>query len=101
MYLLPATANIIPHSAFSYVRGDKDVPLMERTLGEHFDSANAAYGERDALIVKHQSVRWSYTQLSERVTALAAGLVRLGLQPGERLGIWSQNCAEWVLTQYA
>ena len=48
-----------------------------------------------------RSVRWSYRELKRRVDDLAAGLMRLGLEPGDRLGIWSPNCAEWVLTQFA
>lgn len=50
---------------------------------------------------RHQGVRWSYGELNERVDALARGLVAAELQVGDRLGIWSPNCVEWVLVQFA
>ena len=59
------------------------------------------HGDRPALVVAHQNVRWTYREFHERVNRLAAGLHKLGLRPGDRIGIWSQNCAEWVLTQFA
>ena len=51
--------------------------------------------------MRQQGVRWSYRELGEKVDAFAAGLLALGLQPGERIGIWSPNNAEWVVTQFA
>jgi fatty-acyl-CoA synthase len=74
---------------------------METTLGDYFDAAAVRNADREALIVPHQGIRWKYSELHSRATALACGLQRLGLQRGDRVGIWSQNCAEWVLTQYA
>ncbi len=85
----------------SYVHGASPVPLIGETIGEHFERAAARFGSREALVVRHQNVRWSYAALKQRVDNLACGLRRLGLAPGERIGIWSQNCAEWVLTQFA
>src|SRR5260221_8119462 len=79
----------------SYVHGACATPLRCETLGAAFDSSAARFAGRDALIVRHQNVRWSYTELRRRVDNLAASLMRLGLEPGERIGIWSQNCAEW------
>src|SRR6202044_2559432 len=58
-------------------------------------------GDRPALIVRQQRVRWSYRDLAERVDAFASGLLALGLEPGERIGIWSPNNAEWTVTQFA
>jgi fatty-acyl-CoA synthase len=101
MYLLPATTSAPSQGIPSYVRGDVRARLNESTLGDYFEQAAAVNGDRPALVVSHQAVRWTYTELHARVTALAAGLLRLGLRPGERIGIWSQNCAEWVLTQFA
>ena len=66
-----------------------------------FDAIAEARRDREALVVPHQDVRWTYAELRRRVDELALGLVRLGLEPGDRLGIWSPNCAEWVLTQFA
>ncbi len=85
----------------SYDHGTSSTKLIGETIGRHFDRAVATYGDRDALIVRHQGVRWSYRELGRRVDDLAAGLLSLGLEPGDRVGIWSQNCAEWALTQFA
>ncbi|HTQ33297.1 MAG TPA: AMP-binding protein [Stellaceae bacterium] len=85
----------------SYVHGASNVPLIGETIGVHFDRAAAQYAGRDALIVRHQQVRWNWAELKHQVDAFAAGLVALGLKPGERIGIWSPNNAEWVVTQFA
>jgi fatty-acyl-CoA synthase len=83
----------------SYTCGTGEEPLLYQTLGEAFDEAVARWAEREALVVRHQGVRWSYAELRERVDRVAAGLLGLGLEPGDRIGIWSPNNAEWVLTQ--
>ena len=85
----------------SYVHGAHETPLIGDTIGAYLDAIAARYPQHDALIVAHQQVRWTYGEFRQRVHRLAAGLLKLGLQPGERIGIWSQNCAEWVLTQFA
>jgi len=85
----------------SYVHGASDKPLIGHTIGRHFDDACARHGQREALVVRHQNVRLTYTELKLKVDALACGLRRLGLAPGERVGIWSQNNLEWTLTQFA
>jgi fatty-acyl-CoA synthase len=85
----------------SYVHGVSATPLIGDTIGVHFDKAAARWGERDALIVRHQNVRWTYGELKARVDAFAAGLLALGLVPGDRIGIWSPNNSEWVITQFA
>jgi fatty-acyl-CoA synthase len=83
----------------SYTCGTGEEPLLYQTLGEAFDETVARWGEREALVVRHQGVRWTYAELRERVDRVAAGLLDLGLEPGDRIGIWSPNNAEWVLTQ--
>lgn len=88
-------------SKLSYVHGAHDVPLIGDTIGLFLKNIAARHGDNDALVVPHQDVRWTYREFDERVTRLAAGLLKLGLQPGDRVGIWSQNCAEWVLVQFA
>ncbi len=88
-------------AALSYAHGTTSVPLIGETIGANFDRAVARWGERLALVVRHQGVRWTYRELGERVDAFAAGLIALGLEPGERVGIWSPNNAEWVITQFA
>jgi fatty-acyl-CoA synthase len=85
----------------SYVHGASDVPLIGDTIGVHFDRVAARWSERDALIVRQQNIRWSYAELKAKVDAFAAGLLALGLSPGDRVGIWSPNNAEWVITQFA
>jgi fatty-acyl-CoA synthase len=85
----------------SYVHGASDRPLIGETIGVHFDRVAARCGERDALIVRHQNIRWSYRELKEEVDAFAAGLLALGFEPGARIGIWSPNNAEWVVAQFA
>ena len=85
----------------SYVHGASGAPLIGATIGEYFDAIVEQFGERDALIARHQQIRWSWTELKQRVDALATGLLALGLKPGERIGIWSPNNAEWVVTQFA
>jgi len=85
----------------SYVHGACDAPLIGDTIGVHFDNAARRWRERPALIVRHQNIRWSYGELKDRVDAFAGGLLALGIEPGDRVGIWSPNNAEWVITQFA
>lgn len=87
--------------AGSYVCGLSSMPLLGETIGVHFDRAASRWPHREALVVRHQDVRWNYAELQQRVDELAAGLIALGLEPGDRIGIWSPNNAEWVLTQFA
>lgn len=85
----------------SYVHGASAVPLIGDTIGVHFDRAVARWPESEALVVRHQEVRWTYRELQRQVDAFAAGLLALGLERGDRVGIWSPNNAEWVVTQFA
>jgi fatty-acyl-CoA synthase len=88
-------------AALSYDHGASDAKLIGETIGVFFDGIADRYRDREALVVRHQDVRWTYGELQRRVDALAAGLLALGLEPGDRIGIWSQNCSEWVLMQFA
>src|SRR5690606_27716614 len=81
--------------------GATDVPLIEQTIGAHFDSMAARQPESEALVSVHQGLRFSYRSLQAQANRLASALLRQGLQPGDRVGIWSHNNAEWVLTQLA
>lgn len=85
----------------SHVRGTTDVPLIEDTLGVYFDKVVERWPNEPALVVRHQGVRWTYRELKDRVDAFAAGLIALGLEAGDRIGIWSPNNADWVVTQFA
>jgi fatty-acyl-CoA synthase len=91
----------MPQLARSYVHGATSQPLKGETIGESFEGTAAKWPGRDALIVRHQQVRWTWRELADRVDAFAAGLIGLGLEPGDRIGIWSPNCAEWVVAQFA
>ena len=85
----------------SYVHGADPRPLLGQTIGACFDAACAAHADQTALISRHQKIRWSYAEMKDRVEALAAGFLALGLETGDRIGIWAPNCAEWALTQFA
>ncbi len=85
----------------SIVKGATDTPLIESAIGAFFDGACRAACEKLALVSRHQNIRLTYAELREKVDALACGLRRLGLVTGDRVAIWSQNNAEWALTQFA
>ena len=83
----------------SYVHGSSLTPLIGETIGANFDRVAAAYPDRDAVIVRDQDVRWTYSEFADGAERLARGLIASGLEPGDRMGIWSPNCAEWLLVQ--
>lgn len=85
----------------SYVRGRDDTPLISDTIGVHFDQIVERWPDEEALVVRHQNIRWSYRELHTHVNDFAAGLLALGLERGDRIGIWSPNNAEWVIAQFA
>ena len=85
----------------SYSCGTAAVPLLGKCIGEVLDDAAASYPENDALVVRHQQKRYTYSELRGEVDRLARALIALGIQKGDRVGIWATNCAEWVLTQFA
>jgi fatty-acyl-CoA synthase len=81
--------------------GPVDVPVLDDTIGRNLARTVAAGGAREALVSVHQDIRWTYAELAERVESLARGLLGLGLEKGDRVGLWSPNYAEWTLLQYA
>ncbi len=85
----------------SYAKGRTDVPLIEQTIGDFFADMAQRQGSRDALVSRHQGLRYSYTQLHAAARQLASALLNQGLEKGDRIGIWSHNNAEWVLMQLA
>ena len=85
----------------SYVHGVSGTPLLGETIGRAFDRIVAQGPDHEALVVCDQAVRWTYAELAQQVDTLAAGLISCGLQPGQRIGIWAPNRAEWVVTQFA
>ncbi|HVY17827.1 MAG TPA: AMP-binding protein [Rhodopila sp.] len=88
-------------AARSYAHGGSETAMIGDTIGQQFDRTVARWGDRDGLIVHQHAIRWSWAELGRRVDAFAAGLVALGLRPGDRVGIWSPNNAEWIITQFA
>lgn len=92
----PPTASELAH-----VAGPTTVPLQHRTVGQALAASVGRWPDRPALIVPGQGVRWSYREFARRVEQLARALLASGLRPGDRVGIWSPNCAEWVLIQFA
>lgn len=90
----------------AYTAGDTDVPLLEETIGTNFERVVAQFPFHDALIEAAavpgaDARRWSYTKMNDDVDRLARALLALGIAKGDRVGIWSPNCAEWTLLQYA
>jgi fatty-acyl-CoA synthase len=85
----------------SYAHGVASRPLLGQTLGQALDTAACRFGARDAVISLHQNLRYSYAELLHEVNRAAKALIALGVQRGDRVGIWSPNNAEWAITQYA
>jgi fatty-acyl-CoA synthase len=81
--------------------GTTDVPLLSDTIDANLRRAVERFGEREALVVRHQDVRWTYAQLDEQIDRLARALVATGVDVGDRVALWSPNRYEWVLVQYA
>ena len=85
----------------SYSRGSQDKTLLAMTIGQAFDHTVVQYPDGEALVVRHQQRRYTWRQLAETVDLHARALLALGLQRGDRLGIWAPNCAEWCISQLA
>ena len=85
----------------SYVHGPSSTPLLGQTIGAALNRAAVQFDERDALISCHQDLRYTYGELLEQVDRAARALLALGVERGDRVGIWSPNRAEWMVTQYA
>ena len=85
----------------SYAAGETDVPLIEATIGDTFDQTARRYADREALVECATGRRWTWAQLQADVDRAARGFLAAGIQPGDRVGIWAPNCAEWTITQFA
>jgi fatty-acyl-CoA synthase len=90
-----------PTMTDSYARGDTSAAMLDETIGANLDRTVARFGDRDALISCAQERRYTYAELGAAVDELARGLMAAGLAAGDRIGIWSPNCVEWTLVQYA
>jgi fatty-acyl-CoA synthase len=86
---------------FSYDHGSTTVPLLAETIGANLRRTAARFGEREALVVRHQNYRASYRELWEQVDLAARALMAGGVRKGDRVGIWAPNRYEWVVTQFA
>ncbi len=85
----------------SYVHGSGLTPLLGQTIGESLNRAAAQFGDRDALISCHQQLTYTYSELLHAVNRAARALLHLGVERGDRVGIWSPNAAEWMISQFA
>lgn len=85
----------------SHVLGDTSQPMRDETIPELLAQTVSRFADRDAVVFPAQNVRWSWAAFSRQVDRLAGGLLRLDLQKGDRVGIWSPNRVEWLLTQFA
>ncbi|MEO9242160.1 AMP-binding protein [Pseudomonas inefficax] len=85
----------------SYTRGRQDQALLTQTIGQAFDATVARYADGEALVSRHQGLRYSWRQLAEQVEVHARALMALGVNTGDRVGIWSPNCAQWCILQLA
>ena len=92
---------MVPQDGKSHVSGDRSEPLRKATIPEVFQETVSRHGARDAAIFPGQGRRYTYRGLDRDVDALASGLLALGMKTGDRIGIWSPNRFEWLLTQFA
>ena len=88
-------------AGLSHVKGDISTSLLDQTVSQLLESTVHLHGERSAFIFTEQGIRWSWFDFQQKVDAMAVGLLAMGLEAGDRLGIWSPNRSEWVVTQFA
>ncbi|BBU28781.1 AMP-binding protein [Burkholderia sp. THE68] len=96
-----AGAQIEPRDGISHVCGATDIPLTNATVSRFFLETVSRFPDRPAVVFREQNIRWTWREFANEVDVLASGLLALGIQAGDRVGIWSPNRAEWLLTQFA
>ncbi|KER74044.1 AMP-binding protein [Burkholderia cepacia] len=96
-----AIATGAPPDGLSIVRGRTDVPLSDATVATLLHDTASRFPARPAVVFREQGIRWDWRTFAHEIDVLAAGLVALGIEPGDRVGIWSPNRVEWLLTQFA
>lgn len=102
MHTLPGSLTLeAPADGVAYVRGSTDVPLSESTVGQFLRETARRFPDQQAVVFREQGVRWTWSEFDEHVDQLAAGLLSSGIGTGDRVGIWSPNRFEWLLTQFA
>lgn len=92
---------LVPQNNQSYVCGDKSEPLWRKTVWQVLKDTEAKFGNRNAVVFSQSGIRWSWSEFLQRVDRFAAGLLAIGLKPGDRLAIWSPNNPQWLITQFA
>ncbi len=85
----------------SYDAGPTDSPILDETIGQNFERTVATHPDAEALVDVAADRRWTYRELDDEINVVARGLMALGIEPGQRVGIWAPNCAEWTIVQYA
>lgn len=88
-------------SMYAYTHGASSVALLGETIDENLKKTVAKYADQEALICSHQNYRATYKEFYDQVVQVAKGLIALGVKRGERVGVWSPNCYQWTLLQYA
>lgn len=89
------------NSTLSYLSGTSETPLLGITIGDMLDRITEQYPKNEALVVKHQNVRWTYEAFNQQVNTCARGLMAMGIEKGDRVGMWSPNRYEWTVAQFA
>ena len=88
-------------SMYAYTHGASSVALLGETIDENLKKTVTKYADQEALICSHQNYRATYKEFYDQVVEVAKGLIALGVKRGERVGVWSPNCYQWTLLQYA
>ncbi|MDE1181295.1 AMP-binding protein [Paraburkholderia sp.] len=94
-------AIIEPRDNQSYVRGSTDIPLSDATVADFLRDTVERFPTRPAVVFREQDIRWTWREFADEVDTMASGLAALGIVKGDRVGIWSPNRVEWLLTQFA
>jgi len=85
----------------SHEQGATAPPLLKETIGDNLDGTAARFPDNEALVDVTTGRRWTYEELVDDVDRLARGFLALGVEKGDRVGIWAPNCAEWTMVQFA
>ncbi len=88
-------------TTLSQAQGSTEVALLEETIDQNFKRTVSVWGDREAIVVRHQSIRWTYAEFDQQIERVACGLIAAGIARGDRVALWSPNRIEWVLVQYA
>ena len=91
----------MPINGQSHVRGSTEIPLLDLTIPQVLKQTVANYADAEAVVFVEEAIRWNYTQFAAEVDRLASAFLRIGVEKGDRVGIWSPNRSEWLLTQFA